>query len=434
MTCTQVAMSKAAAIFIILMIPFGLFAQEYYSDRQMVYENKVYDPNIRSVKLAPNGNPIALAMIGLNSNEKLKLSFDDLGGEIKEYSYSFEHCTPNWESSELNFLDYCDGIDNVFITDYDFSGITKTKYLRYEAVFPNDQVKFRFSGNYLLKVYENGDLNLPVLTMRFMVYEKRVGIQANIHRPTLAEYRFTHQEVDFSIFSPGYELTNPYSDMQVNIMKNGRWDNMIEGIPPLFVKDKEIEFNYEEENLFPGGNEYRFIDLRNSNFSGGGVGQSFSRNDTNFVFLRPDKSRGIKVYQDQPDINGAWTLEVNDMMYDSDMDADYANVFFSINSPSKIEGHKVYVIGEFTGRKLSPEYEMTYDPKLGVYKLNTMLKQGYYNYLFVTKKEGESDGKTREFEGDHAQTENNYTILVYHKRIQDRHIRLIAAQHFQINF
>ena len=400
----------------------------------MVYHNKVYVPNVHSVKLVPNGNTLAYPLIRLNSGDQLQLSFDELSGEIKDYSYSFEHCGPDWQPSGLNFLDYCEGIDQVYIVDYEFSGNTRTKYIHYKASFPNDQLKFRLSGNYLLKVFENGDPEALVMTQRFMIYEKRVSIRADLHRATLAEFRFTHQEIDFSILSPGYELTNPYSDMQVNIMQNGRWDNMIVGLPPLFVKDQEIEFNYEEENVFTGGNEYRFIDLRNSNFSGAGVGRSFSRNDSNFVFLIPEKSRGIKVYQDQPDINGAWNMEVNDMMYDSDMDADYAQVFFSIKSPAKLEGQKVYVMGEFSGRRLQPEYEMIYDGKLGVYKLQTTLKQGYYNYLFVTSKEGEDVGLTRDFEGDHAQTENSYTILVYHKRIQDRHVRLIAAEHFQINF
>lgn len=426
---------KSLISFLILMLLSPLLkAQDYYRSEGLRYSNFVYKPEIKSVKLTPKGNSLGLPLLPLASNEQLEISFDDLSGELKEYSYSFVHCNADWEDSDLSFLDYCDGVDQVYFTDYDFSGNTRTKYVRHKASFPNDQIQFRLSGNYLLKVYENGDPDALVLSWRFMIHEKRVFVKADIHRPTLAEFRYSHQEVDFSILSSSYQLTNPYSDMKVNIMKNGRWDNMILGIAPLFVKDREIEFNYEEENLFPGGNEYRFINLRNSNFSGAGVGRSFARGDTNFVFLNPEKSRGIKVYQDQPDINGAWNMEVNDMMYNSDMDADYAQVFFAVKAPAKLEGQDVYLMGELSGRQLNPDYKMIYDGKLGVYKLQTTLKQGYYNYLFVTSKGDDQAGLTREFEGDHAQTENNYTILVYHKRIQDRHVRLIAASNFQINF
>lgn len=411
-----------------------LRAQDYFPEKRLNYENSTYIPDIRSVKLISPGNPLSYALIGLGSNEKLELSFDDLSGEIKDYTYTFEHCNAEWESSELPFLDFCDGIDNVFITDYEFSGNTLKKYVSYKAVFPNDQVQFRLSGNYLLKVFENGDPESPVLTQRFMIYERRVFIKPDVHRPMLAEYRRTHQEIDFSILSPAYELTNPYSDMKVNIMQNGRWDNMIEGLPPLFVKDREIEFNYEIENLFEGSNEFRMLDMRNSSLSGAGVDKVFSRNDTNFVFLQTDISRGIRVYQDQPDINGAWAMEVNDMSYNSDRDAEYAQVFFSLKSQEKLIGQRVYVMAEFTGRKINPDYEMIYDAQLGVYKMQTTLKQGLYNYIYVTVKDDEKAGSSMYFEGSHAQTENNYSILIYHKTIQDRHVRLIAADHFQINF
>ena len=55
-----------------------------------------------------------------------------------------------------------------------------------------------------------------------------------------------------------YEINNPFGDIYTVITQNNRWDNAIVGLKPVFVKNDELIYDYEEENLFDGGNEYRF--------------------------------------------------------------------------------------------------------------------------------------------------------------------------------
>jgi hypothetical protein len=69
---------------------------------------------------------------------------------------------------------------------------------------------------------------------------------------------------------------------------------------------------------------------------------------------------------------------------------------------------------------------LTYDFNAQAYKGQLYLKQGYYNYwiVFVGDKSGVADETF--VEGNHWDTENDYTILVYHHPISSRYDQLIG--------
>ena len=48
------------------------------------------------------------------------------------------------------------------------------------------------------------------------------------------------------------------------IYQNGLWDLAIGPLPPYMVKPGELIYDYQEENIFPGGSEYRFFDTKNT--------------------------------------------------------------------------------------------------------------------------------------------------------------------------
>ena len=57
---------------------------------------------------------------------------------------------------------------------------------------------------------------------------------------------------------------------------------------------------------------------------------------------------------------------------------------------------------------------MTYNFDNHAYELTLMLKQGYYNYEYVIRKNNQQIADQGYFEGNHYETENDYCILVYH--------------------
>jgi hypothetical protein len=110
--------------------------------------------------------------------------------------------------------------------------------------------------------------------------------------------------------------------------------------------------------------------------------------------------------------------------------ADYATVNFSFvpagNSPYPTKD--VYVFGQLTNYNLSDAAKMTFNTSKGVYESALFLKQGYYDYSYVTvdknaKKRIASFDST---EGNLWETENNYTILVYYRPLAGRADELIG--------
>ena len=75
---------------------------------------------------------------------------------------------------------------------------------------------------------------------------------------------------------------------------------------------------------------------------------------------------------------------------------------------------------------------MLFSTEKGRYEVAFLLKQGYYSYSYVTVDRTDPDRKPSfEFtEGNHVETENDYTILVYYRALGARADELVGIQHF----
>ena len=76
--------------------------------------------------------------------------------------------------------------------------------------------------------------------------------------------------------------------------------------------------------------------------------------------------------------------------------------------------------GEFT-----PKYEMTYNEIAQQYEAVIKLKQGYYSYQYLTKRDDGSIVPVSS-EGNFFQTENKYQAFVYWRPIGERTDRLVG--------
>ena len=89
----------------------------------------------------------------------------------------------------------------------------------------------------------------------------------------------------------------------------------------------------------------------------------------------------------------------------------------------------MYIMGELTDWNYSEDSKMTYNYKAKSYEKTLLLKQGYYNYQYILKYQSESTGDVSFIEGNHWETENDYTIYVYNREPGDMYDKLIGVQH-----
>jgi hypothetical protein len=246
----------------------------------------------------------------LNSDVNLVLKFDDLSDEIKNYNYRIIHCDSDWRPTGLNETEYLDGMIQDQIDDYSYSFNTYTSYVHYTLNLPNNNISFRLSGNYAIIVFEGFDESNVAFVKRFMVTEKIVNVDANVTRPILSAYRDFGHQVNFSINYGSFRLQDPYSDIKVVIMQNGRWDNPITDLKPLFDRNGVLVYDYQMENVFMAGKEYRWFDIKSLRYQSPYIKSVDFDVDNFYVTLFPEEDRSNKVYFFEEDINGKYYIVV----------------------------------------------------------------------------------------------------------------------------
>ncbi len=410
-----------ALLLLIMLNSFVICAQE------KKYSNNIYSPSIYSLKAFVEGNKQSYPIIELNGDNHIFIEFDDFVSDVRDYSYQIIHCNYDWTVSDLLYDDYIDGFNENAIQDYEYSINTKIGYINYRVVLPNNDVGFKVSGNYVLKVYEDNDVDNTVLTVRFIIYEPIVSVNAEIVRPLGAKIQNNSQEVKLSINHEQLEISDPFNDVKVVITQNNRPDKVIKDIKPVFVRDNELIYSYSGDNIMLAGNEFRTFGFTNIHKYGINVNDIQFVDTIYHVQLRIDERRSSKRYFWEEEMNGKSIVFI-DNSDDAYRVADYAYVYFSLPVDEPFLEGKVYVYGGLTAWKTDENSLMHYNFDTKMYEAILLLKQGYYDYIYVYY--DNYTGKLNEsvLEGSHYQTENDYLIFVYHRGFSQNYDRLVGYQ------
>lgn len=399
----------------------------YVNNSTIKYTDEVYKPSIKTVLLYKDDLIFSYPMLQLGSTHKLILRFDELGNKLMDYSYTVIHCNANWQPSELVQFEYMEGFTFGRIINYDFSFNTLQDYIHYSLYFPNFDFKITKSGNYILKVYETDDPDRLVLTKRFVVFEEKFNIEADVRRTNIVKHRKEKQVVQFKVDLQQAAVQNPFRDIKVSITQNLRWDKMITGIKPRFIRQNELIYDSHLINSFYAGKEFRYVDIRSTKFTTDRVKyiENFERTH---MFLYPDEVRSYKSYFYNKDINGRFIIDTREGS-DGTIESEYVYVHFELEFDQLPTDGNIYVIGSFSNWDIHQDQIMRYDYSYKSYFATLYLKQGYYNYSYVFIKDGTDDFDEGLIEGNSFETENDYLILVYYREMGQRHDDLVAVKH-----
>lgn len=427
-------MFKRAFIYFLLALPIAVFSQtktgedeDYVNDNVLKYDDYNYKSTIKTVQIHESSWEFGLPIIDLNGAEQIQLTFDDLEADRRQYSISFIHCNADWTPSDLMITEYLTGFFDLNIINYSFSTNTMQKYIHYDIVFPQQSLKFTKSGNYIVYVYADGDKKDLVLSRRFLVYEPKVTIAANFRQPIGDGEQYNKQHMDLVINNSGYDITNPYKDLKVTITQNYRWDNAVTDVKPTFMGGNTLTYSLDDATTFNGGNEFRFFDARSVRFYSEKVKEIYKdENLKNHIVLYKEEIRSVKPYLYYPDFNGKFLIKNNDFKGNMDTEADYVFVDFFLPYLTPEASGNFYILGKLTDWRMNKMSKMTYNYKRFGYEAQLYLKQGYYNYIYVLSNDTKKGGDETIIEGNHWDTENDYNIFVYHRKIGMYYDQLIG--------
>ena len=393
--------------------------------------------NIKSVKLTKFGDPIGYPVITLNSTELLELHFDDMEAGVKNYFYTFTLCNADWKPAQMSYFDYAKGYTQVRISTYRNSAISLTKYTHYQANFPDRNLQPTKAGNYLLKVFLNGDTSNLVFTKRFFVVEPKLSMSAQILQPSNQQLFLSHHRLQLQVDKRNMDIRYPQQQIKIKVLQNFRWDNALELSTPTFIRQDVLQYSNEDEMTMPAGKEFRWLNLRSFRLLGDRVKRQENTNTGFELYVKEDLPRLARQYFFYRDLNGFYINETIENI-NPFWNADYANVHFSFKPPNGMPypNADLVIMGELSNYGKDPNAIMQFNSALGVYETSMFLKQGYYDYQYSLKKySGTKDEYNSLLTEENAwETENQYLILVYYRPLGGRYDELVAVRQISSQF
>jgi hypothetical protein len=387
------------------------FTNTSYSFPKII-ENRIYTGDIHTVMLRNSSWELSMPVIELGSEQQLELLFDDLSGLQRNFGYTLIHCNTFWEQSDLAQQEYLHGFGQGTISEISISFNTTVAYTHYRLVIPNEDCSPVVSGNYALVVYENDDPDKIVLTRRLYVIEKTVQIEGNVKQASYGIKKDTDQQVEFSIIHNDIDIRDPFNEITVVVQQNGRDDRLVTGLKPTFIEPGRIAFNDPDVCVFPGGNEFRSVDIKSMKYQTENIASIDFQNPYFHVYMKPDETRKYSPYFYKTDLNGGYYID-REKATDKHREADYIYVHFILNCWPPLADDEVYVMGSLCDWTLDEKNEMTYDAEKRCYKVTLLLKQGLYDYCYQAADKTKEHIDDTRFEGNFYETENDYAIYVY---------------------
>lgn len=376
--------------------------------------------HIKSIQLSATRSNDFSPIIPLNGS--IALSFDDLEADEKDYYYKLEHCDKNWKTSDLISTEFVKGYAEEQIQNYDNSFNTLQDYTHYSIRFPNEDTRIKISGNYRISVLDDDET--IIFTRYFIVYEPICTVGVSVHRSRDVSYIDSQQSVQFSINHPNFRINSPQNEIYPVLIQNNDFSTQITGLKPQFMRGEQLLYKYDKETAFWGGNEYLNLDTKEVRYSNMTVAKVISGTDLYHSYLYLDRDRSTDTYTYYPDVNGNFVIR-SVRTDNSRTEADYSQVHFALDVYEVFPDKDVYVYGSFNNYQLADENRMTYNKESGHYETSFLLKQGFYNYTYITL--GEDDSiNTTDINGSHDETENEYTILVYYSKNGSYYDRVIG--------
>ena len=385
-------------------------------------EKEVVPPyNIKTISFVQNEQNIIPI---LNLGEGFQFQFDDLFGNEANYYYEIIHCDYNWIPSGLPKNEYLEGFDNQRIQNYTNSFNTLQIYSHYKLSIPNQFTrKLKISGNYMIKILdENKEV---VFSRKLILCEDLVSVPLQVKRARTVTNMDTKQNLDFAIRSNTITFQNALKNVRVVIMQNGQLNNAIKNVVPQYTIGNELIYKYDAETQFWAGNEFLYFENKDIRAAANNVGKIDSDTAIYGSRLYTNAARANLPYSFSQDINGNFVVK-NINASNSEIEADYAWVYFSLSAPSFRLNKDIYVTGMFNNYNLTPEYKLDYNPKKATYEKAILIKQGFTNFQYtIADNKGNIDFENA-IDGNFYQTENNYTVLVYYREGIDRYDRVVG--------
>jgi hypothetical protein len=376
---------------------------------------------VHTVQLHPGLSETALPVVELGSELQLRLAFDLVDNPARPLTVYFYHADREW-NRDLMPAEYLRSFHQDDILDYRGSGATVLPYVHYEYAFPNRSIEFKMSGNYILRVSEQGREDDVLFERPFFVTEQSTPIQMQMDQLMVAGRRATSIQPFVRFQSPSPNASS--FDYAVCFVRNAEIESGRCVDRPSLDVQPDISFYLQPEDSFEPLPANYFLDI--SEIRTGGRVERVNQGRTPWLLeIEPDYAR-FPGTQLAPFINGKTVIRAaNKYITEPDYLAEYVDAVFKFVPPdgNRVSG-QIGIAGSFSNWEVHPENILKWNELSSWYEVRLLLKQGHYEYAYVT----DDESLNRYMNTGLPQLKNLYTSFVYYDDVFSRTDRLIAVQ------
>jgi hypothetical protein len=396
--------------------------------RPQADEVRVAGPNVAPpassigvVQLYPGNDEASIPVLRMGGGDRLTLRFDILEDRGRPMSVFFYHADQQWRR-DLSPSEFLTSFQRDDILDYRSSEGTDIRYIHYRYRFPNDAIQFRISGNYIIRITEQGMEDEVLFERPFFVSEQAVGTEFATDYVLAGGSGFSATQPILLFTPPGATQASPF-DFSVCFARNGQFAQSRCATRPSMLDAPAVRFYLPPEASFGAEPADYFLDLGSLQ-----VGRGIERIDyegrTIAVRLEPDYVRFAGTGFD-PLLNGQAVVQsaVRDRA-NPEVGAQYVDVTFTLVPPDGMRfSQDVHVVGAFNHWRTTSASRMSWITGEGRYEATIRMKQGRYEYRYVSQ-----DGRLRSMSAGAApRPENLYQAFIYYNDISVGTQRLLAV-------
>ncbi len=383
------------------------------------------DETIRTVQLYRGENERNFPIISLRDPDPLTLEFDLMERQGRPLSVYFVHANREWKR-DLSPSQILESYHNDRLVDYRSSQGTEIPYVHYKYRFPNDDIRFRISGNYILRVTEQGRRDSVLFERPFFISDEAGQLELGADALRIPGQRQQSLRPIARYDPPGALRGDPFG-YSVCFIRNGRLPDTRCQSRPLLAQQPRLEFELERDEAFAPITADYSVDLGNLR-SGPKIERTTRTVSPLQVLLEPDYAQFSGQDADVT-LNGQIVVQdAVDGRANPALTAEYVQTTFAFVPPREqpLSGG-VVVSGSFSGMDPARGTEMQWRPMRTRYEGDVLLKQGLYQYFYHTSDAGLQDAVRR----SQARIQSTYTSFVYYEDSSENTDRLLRVRSFQ---
>ncbi|MEM9664698.1 MAG: type IX secretion system plug protein domain-containing protein, partial [Bacteroidota bacterium] len=316
---------------------------------------------------------------------------------------------------------YLSGFTRDDVLDYQISRGTDVPYVHYTYTFPNETIDFVLSGNYVLRVTEQGDETAVLFEVPFFVADQATGLSFATEPVMVPGSAYPFQQ-PVAVFQPPTALEGDVFNFTTCFVQNARYEQARCTERPLVTQQPRLRFFLQPEVAFEPQPADFFLDLSQLRPGGDLMATDLSASPMT-AELEPDFAR-LGADLGTPRLNRQTVTQGALNGGEPQLAGEYVMTRFGYVPPDERPYRgDVFLLGSFNQWRYDPAYRMDWNAEEGRYELDVLLKQGLYEYQYATPED--TDTALR---GPLPRRNDLYTALVYYRDLQFNTDRLISVQ------